>query len=240
MATLTLKKLTSWSFSRYTDYTTCPARAKYKHIDKLKEPPSPAVERGRRIHTLCEQYVKGELDKLPPELQLFKEEFAKLRKLYKNKKLPMEVEENWAFTATWGPSQWDDWNGCWVRIKLDCAHCETPGVVVITDYKTGKMNDYNTSAYAEQLELYALAALLRSTWEEVTVLPRLMYLDHGVVYPPANQQITYTKADLPRLLATWNQRVKPMLADTRFAPKPSANACRWCAFSASKGGPCKY
>ena len=71
-----IKPLTSWSFSRYQDYKSCPAKAKYKHIDKLKEPPSPAMERGAAIHNLCEQYVRGTLAKLPPELKLFKDEFT--------------------------------------------------------------------------------------------------------------------------------------------------------------------
>jgi RecB family exonuclease len=235
-----IKPLTSWSFSRYQDYKSCPAKAKYKHIDKLKEPPSPAMERGAAIHNLCEQYVKGTLAKLPPELKLFKDEFTKLRKMYKAKKLPMIVEDNWAFTNTWEESTWNDWVNCWVRIKLDCAHYEEANVLYVTDYKTGKMNDFKNAEYMEQLELYALAALLMSAVEDVTVVPRLLYLDSGDVYPPPGQEVTYTRADLKKLLTEWNKRVKPMMTDTRFAPKPSANSCRWCYFSASKNGPCQF
>lgn len=235
-----IKPLTSWSFSRYQDYKSCPAKAKYKHVDKLKEPPSAAMARGAAIHNLCEQYVKGTLPKLPAELYLFKDEFAKLRKMYKAKKLPMVVEDNWAFTVDWDESAWNDWVHCWVRIKLDCAHYESSGVMIVTDYKTGKMNDFKNVEYMEQLELYALAALLMSAVENVTVVPRLLYLDSGDVYPPAGKEIKYTRADTKRLLAEWNTRVKPMMSDTRFAPKPSANSCKWCFFSASKNGPCQY
>ena len=39
------KKFTSWSFSRYMDYKGCPAKAKYKHLDKLQEPPNDAMAR---------------------------------------------------------------------------------------------------------------------------------------------------------------------------------------------------
>ena len=36
--TIPIKPLTSWSFSRYSDYKTCPLKAKLKHIDKIQEP----------------------------------------------------------------------------------------------------------------------------------------------------------------------------------------------------------
>mgnify|MGYP000287582546 FL=1 len=154
------KPVTSWSFSRYGDYRKCPLSFKLKHIDKIAEPKSAAMQRGIDIHNLAEAYVVGKLAKLPPELALFKDEFAKLRKMYKAKKLPMIVEDNWAFTAEWEETQWNDWVRCWVRIKLDCAHYEEANVMFVTDYKTGKMNEAKNAEYMEQLELYALAALL--------------------------------------------------------------------------------
>jgi RecB family exonuclease len=66
------KKITSWSFTRYNTYSQCPAKAKFKFIDKLKEPDSPQMQRGTDIHKLAENYVKGEIVRLPKELVLFK------------------------------------------------------------------------------------------------------------------------------------------------------------------------
>jgi hypothetical protein len=240
MATALVKPLTSWSFSRYNDYRSCPAKAKYKHIQKLKEPPSPAMERGAQIHTLCEQYVKGMQPTLPPELKLFKPEFLQLKKMYKAKKLPMIVEDNWAFDKDWGESTWNDWVNCWVRIKLDMARYTAPNILHVTDYKTGKMNDFKIAEYEEQLELYALGALLMSAVEDVTVIVDLWFLDFGVKYPAAGEEKSYTRADLPRLLKSWNAKVKPMMVDTRFAPKPSANACKYCHYKKANNGPCQY
>ena len=62
------KAVTSWSFSRYGDYKKCPLAFKLKHIDKIQEPKSPAMQRGIDIHNLAEAYVVGKLAKLPPEL----------------------------------------------------------------------------------------------------------------------------------------------------------------------------
>ena len=77
--TIPIKQLTSWSFSRYSDYKQCPLKAKLKHLDKISEPPNEAMARGAAIHTLAEKYIKGEGRSLPPELKLFKDEFKKLR-----------------------------------------------------------------------------------------------------------------------------------------------------------------
>ena len=234
------KAVTSWSFSRYGDYKKCPLAFKLKHIDKIQEPKSAAMQRGIDIHNLAEAYVVGKIAKLPPELALFKDEFAKLRKMYKAKKLPMIVEDNWAFTADWEETQWNDWVRCWVRIKLDCAHYAEANVMFVTDYKTGKMSEYKNVEYMEQLELYALAALLMAADpDNVVIKPRLLYLDSGDTYPPPGQEISYTAADLPKLKKVWEQRVKPMMTATNFPPRAN-DGCRWCFYGQSgkaKGGP---
>lgn len=234
-------QLTSWSYSRYSDWRQCPLKAKLKHIDKLKEPGNAAMERGNQIHKDAEAFIKGTLPKLPPELVLFKDEFAMLKKLYKKKSLPMIVEDNWAFKNDWTETQWNDWVGCWVRIKLDCAHYLSEGYMVVTDWKSGKPNDYKTLEYMEQLELYALSALLlHEHIEHVQV--RIGWTDVGQMYPA--EPLVYTRADMPKLLKSWNARVKPMMADTKFVPKPNS-MCKWCYFGQAgklKGGPglCKF
>lgn len=230
-------KITSWSMSRFNDYTKCPALAKYKHIDKLKEPGNEAMQRGTEIHKLAEDYVKGLIPKLPAPLALFKDEFTKLKKVYKVQSLPIFVEDQWAFKADWSETQWNNWADCWLRVKVDLAYQTDADSLQVVDYKTGKMNDYKAAEYMMQLELYALAALQLSINPNLTVFPKLWYLDQGVQYPP--EPIKYVKKDLPELKKKWLARVKPMLNDTKFAPRASNN-CRYCYFSAAKAGPCKY
>ena len=182
--------------------------------------------------------MKGDLAKIPPELLAFKAEFAKLRKMYKAKIRKITVEDSWAFRKDWSETTWDDWAECWVRIKLDCAHMEEDGVLIVTDYKTGKYREEQNADYVEQLELYSLAAFLK--YESVhTVLPRLLYLDLGLIFNGGDEPLIHTRADLPRLKKVWEKRTKPLLSDTTFAPRPSNN-CRWCHFSSSKSGPCQY
>lgn len=215
-------QITSWSYSRYALYEECPAKAKYKFIDKLPEPGSPAMERGNAIHKLAEDYTKGLIKKLPPELAKFKDEFAELRK-----SKPV-VEETWAFTAEWKQTQWNDWNNCKVRIKVD-ASCKDGKTLYVIDHKTGKMRD----GYDAQLSLYALAGML--VFPDVNLVDtQLWFLDSGDV---VDKQ--YKVGEREKLRKDWEKRTQPMLNDKRFAPK-SGNACRWCPYSKSKGGPCKF
>jgi len=241
--TIPIKPLTSWSFSRYSDYRQCPLKFKLKHIDKIQEPPNDAMARGAEIHTKAEKYLKGELRTLPTELKLFKDEFKVLRALYKKKTLGAIVEDNWSFTKDWDQTTWNDWANCWLRVKLDAAHYEDDGdVMVVTDWKTGKFRLEKNEEYVEQLELYALSALLLHEHVE-EVRPRLAYVDQGVVYPEGDSPLIYVRADIPKLKKTWEKRVAPMFKDKKFAPRPN-NLCRWCFYRASNkaagGGQCKY
>lgn len=241
--TIPIKSLTSWSFSRYSDYRQCPLKFKLKHLDKIQEPPNEAMARGAEIHTKAEQYLKGQLRTLPKELSLFKDELKALKAMTKKKVLGAIVEDTWAFTRDWDRTAWNDWANCWLRVKLDAAHFEADGnVMVVTDWKTGKFRPEKNEEYVEQLELYALSALLLYDFVE-EVHPRLAYVDQGVVYPPADEPLVFKRADIARLMKVWERRVAPMFKDRRFAPRPN-NLCRWCHYRASNkaagGGQCKF
>lgn len=218
------KQITAWSYSRYRDYEQCPQRAKYKHVDKMKEPGSPAMDRGSAIHKMAEDYASGRLKKLPAELKNFKEQFMEL------KKSKPQCEQEWAFDTAWRRTDWFA-REAWCRVKMDVAY-ELPKAKTAygIDHKTGR---YKPGTYAEQLELYLLAMLLIFPDVE-TVVCKLWFLDSG-----EEEVYEATRADLPELKATWIKRTKPMLNDKRFSPKPG-NHCRWCPFSKSKDGPCKF
>lgn len=230
-------RITSWSYSRWAQYTECPFKAKLKFIDKLKEPPAPAMDRGNMIHKLAEGFTKGlasvtvnfegkdqtcSTKKLPSELSKFAEQFAEL------KKSKPFVEETWAFTRNWAKTVWNDWQGCWVRIKTDAA-CVDGDTLYVIDHKTGKKRE----GYHDQLSLYALGGML--TFPNVKrVNTQLWFLDQG-----EDEVAEFDASQLGELKKSWEKKVTPMLNDTRFAPKPG-NGCRYCPFSKSKGGPCSF
>lgn len=226
----------SWSYSRYAVYQECPRKFKFKFIDKLPEPPSPALERGAQTHTIAENYIKGNLPaKVPTELSKFPKVFKELRKEYRKSILGCLVEESWNFRNDWTQTVWNDWDGCWLRIKTDCVVYEDDDDITVIDWKTGKFRPDNSAQYMEQLSLYALGGFLMLDHVEI-IAPRLYYLDEGKVYP---ENRFYTRDDLPGLQREWLAKVKPMMSDKSFLPKPG-NACRFCTFKKSNGGPCEY
>jgi len=234
------KQITSWSFSRYAVYRECPLKAKLKFIDKLEEPGNEAMARGNRIHKAAEQFIKGELKTLPPELNKVASILRYLKGRYKKITSGMVVEDTWAFTKTWTKTVWNDWAACWVRIKVDVAHRREgkEKVLIITDWKTGKFREEKNDEYVEQLELYALAAL--QLYPDLDyVEPQLCYTDQGMFWPKDGDPIRFTHQDLPVLQKLWEKRVKSMLNDTTFTPKPNNN-CRYCHYRKSNGGPCQY
>lgn len=219
---ITAQKVKSWSYSRYALYNECPAKFYYKNIQKLPEPPAPAMERGNKIHKMAEDYTLGKMKTLPPELKLFKDDF----KMLKGCK-PM-VEQTWAFKQDWSETTWNDWNGCWLRIKTDAAALDETELDII-DHKTGKMRD----GYEEQMSLYPVGGFLKFPHVE-KIYAHLWFLDSG-----DRLTFEYKQSDLKPLIKDWERKVKPMMNDTRFAPKPSYK-CQYCPFSKAKGGPCKF
>lgn len=232
------KQFTSWSYSRYRDYKRCPLFAKLKHLDKVSEgPSSPAMERGSAIGAMAEDYVKGVLKKLPVELAMFEKEFYAVRAM---KMKNVWAEESWCFNRQWQQVAWNDWDNVWLRVKMDLCGLDTAtNVLVPVDHKTGKYREYELGSYLEQLEIYALGGLCRMPAVQ-GASPRLWFLDEGLEYPQCNgDEMYYSRAELPLLTKKWERNVKPMFEDTTFRPKPN-DKCRYCAYSISKGGTCKF
>ncbi|OQW33956.1 MAG: hypothetical protein A4E20_12055 [Nitrospira sp. SG-bin2] len=214
-------QFTAWSFSRLHQWEECPLRAKLKLLDKRQEPEGPALARGNAIHKEAEKFASGQVRALPQSLALMKDDFKELKKAK-----PL-VEQQWAFTINWEPTEWFA-KDAWLRVICDAVTVSPPNAVVI-DHKTGKLRE----GYNDQVELFALAALAK--FQDVqTVRTELWYLDHGVI-----KDDEFNRSMEKKLRTKWEKRARPLLADTTFAPRPGFH-CRWCHFSKSKGGPCKY
>lgn len=246
-------KITSWSFSRLGTYEQCPFKLKCSAILRIKEPeaaPDSPMGRGNIIHKKAEEYVKGAGRAVPKELAKFKDEIKGLRDIYKKQgnqdpnrpfhERGIIVEETIALRSNWTLTTWNDWNGCWLRIKTDVSTL-IDGEAQITDYKTGKYSNYNLAQYEDQLDLYKLGGLVAyaPVGPSLKVTARLLYLDHGVTHPPVEAVDVARPKDLPGLKKKWEKRVKAMLNDTTFAPKPN-KFCYSCHYRKSNGGPCKF
>lgn len=222
--------ITAWSYSRWSTYEECPFKAKLKFIEKRQEPPSDAMARGERIHKAIERYlVDG--GRVPTEAKPMAGELRVL------KALRPVVEGERAFSWDWKPVDWFS-KEAWCRVKADAfvlpvADDPIPTVRTI-DHKTGKLKD--AGEYDAQLEIYGLAGLLSYSMA-AQATGELWFIDHGkIVQRPEG---VFPRKDEKSLKKLWEGRVKKMLSDTRFEPRPG-NYCRYCHFRKANNGPCKY
>lgn len=217
----------AWSYSRLSNYETCPRRAQFLYIQKLPQATSPAMDRGNKIHAQAEAYLKGEADLPATKLWgIWEDDIQEL------KNAGFEAEKNAAFDSNWEPCKYFG-PDVWVRMRVDATgytHC--PEVI---DYKTGRA--YHT--HGEQAELYGIAAYLTAENKDIeSVLVSFWYLD-----TPDIVEYSYHVDDIAKFMDKWAERATVMLTDTEFKPngcKASCGKYGGCEFAANKGGQCEY
>jgi len=218
-------KIEAWSFSRWEVYAACPAKARYKFIDKLPEKRGSAVERGEAIHKAAEKYlVSGVRAKLPDSLAKYAPEFAELKRHKPECEQPLALSKDFGGVVDWFSTD------AWCRAKMDAI--VVTDHVRIVDFKTGRV-------YPEKHELQAsLYALFGLRLYGAVVDVEFWYVDIG---PEVTFSRTYGKSPhvLRQLMRQWDTRTRAMLSDAKFAPRPH-DKCRFCAFSIKQGGPCRY
>lgn len=212
----------AWSYSRYSTHRECPRKAKYKFVDKMKEPDGKATGRGTAVHLAGEKFLRHELRTPSEDYAKFK---AKLQKLRKDGAFP---EQQVAFTDMWEQCDWFA-GEAWVRIKFDAVVVDGKRATVV-DFKTGQ--EYQPD-HEEQLELYAVAVFLVND-EVETVEAVDWYLDGGHEF-----KRTYVRKQLATLMRQWEKKARPMLTDTVYPTRPSWR-CKKCHFSKANGGPCEF
>lgn len=219
---MSLNTLTAWSYSRFSDWNLCAAKAKYKHVIKLPDPGNNWASEGVDVHEVLKRYVLGK-GEYPEEAMYFK---AKLDALLKGKKIYPETQ--WALDKNWKTADWYS-KQAWVRAVNDLMLVKGT-VADLVEYKLGKYKE----THKEQTELTALVILCANPAIN-KVITRLWYLGHEYEAPP----ITIDRKSADALKKKWNRRVAGMMADTVFAPTPGPY-CKWCAYGKKKKGPCPY
>lgn len=215
----------SWSFSKLADFTRCKLAFKIKHIDKVAEPERPLPrgktehgnDRGSRIHDNIETYIRGDHDALCPEAdKYFGIHIDMLRVMYAEGMV--EMEQEWGFDDQWETT---DWNGAWLRMKLDFLVHLSPTQAIVGDWKTGRHYG-NEVGHANQLNLYAVATFLRHPeLEEISVAD--YYIDHGIT-----TERVFTRTQALKYRRTFDKQGKDLTTCTEFPANPNRFSCQWC------------
>jgi hypothetical protein len=220
----------AWSYSALKVYEDCAYRTYISRVKGIKEPSSPAADRGTQIHNYAEDYVNGTLGELPTELKKFTDDFEELRQLYNDAKV--ELEGEWGFDLNWAPVGWMQ-KETWARIKLDALVHEDETSARVIDYKTGKKWG-NEIPHSQQGLLYAIGTFFRYPTLQF-VQTEFWYLDHG-----ETTKKPYTRDQAMLFAPAFHRRAIKMTTETTFAPTPSKSACRWCPHHKGDEPECRW
>ncbi len=244
----------SLSPSRASDFQSCPLLYRFRVLDRLPEPPSPAAVRGTLVHGVLEA-----LYDLPPDRRTLDEAVGLLAPQWQ-----AVVEERPEVVGMLAEAGTDE--GTWLRGAGDLVEAyfgmEDPrrlepaarelrveaqlpsglvlrgfidrldqaptGQLRVVDYKTGKPPSVGFEAKAMfQMRFYALAI-----WRmrgEVPTLLQLMYLATGAVlrYEPDEHDLLAMERKLDAL---W-RAIQRAMETGDWRASPSA-LCQWCAHQA--------
>ena len=211
-----------WGYSKLETYESCPQKFKYQFIDKIPQPGSAAMERGSKMHENIESYLNGWVSELIEECKSFQEAIDAMRAEKFKAEQAIGLDKDWAILPDWFDKQ------TWLRAKADAMYIKD-GELVVVDFKSSKYRVPST----EQVELYAVVG--GAMFPEVPLVrAEYWYLDTGEVYSK-----TYSQPELKELRKKFEKRVIPMYTDETWKPSPSTG-CRWCSYSKTKGGECKF
>jgi hypothetical protein len=238
----------SWSLSAIGCYEKCQLKAKFKYVDKIKEARSESASRGVGYHSDIENYLTGGVDHLPEGLSYYESWLKEVKKyeIYPEKKISLYRD--------WNPSPWDG-PGVYLKAVLDLLvvrrsqllegspegaaeantrNEQTPATeLIIYDWKTGKIYP----DHDDQKSLYSVAAFAE--------FPSVLSVRAIHVYIDLRQlrEKTFHRDQMHELRNTWDGRAAKFLEAVRnpegMIPNPGFH-CRWCGYSAAKGGPCRF
>lgn len=243
----------SLSPSRAADFMACPLLYRFRVVDKLPEPPSPAAARGTLVHAVLERLfdepARGRTPAaarllLAPQWDRLVAEVPALAEMFGDAtERAAWLEEAGAMLDRYftleDPSRIEPAHremsvqalldsGLTLRGYIDRLDIAQTGEIRIVDYKTGlaPVPDYEARALF-QMKFYALA--LWRTGREVPRLLQLIYLGNGEIvrYAPDEADLLATER---KINALW-QAIDRARTSGDWRPRPS-RLCGWCSYQA--------
>ena len=243
----------SLSPSRAGDFMTCPLLYRFRVIDRLPEPPSPAAARGTLVHAVLERLfdepapartTQAARALMAPQWERLVTEEPALAGLFDSD------DDRTAWFAEAGrmldryftledPTRLEPRHrehavevmlesGLLLRGYIDRLDVAADGAIRIVDYKTGTAprEEYEAQALF-QMKFYAVVLWL--TQQRVPKLLQLIYLGNGEImrYAPDENDL---RATLRKISALW-EAIDRARSTGNWRPRPG-RLCGWCAHQA--------
>lgn len=241
---------TALSPSRAADFKSCPLKFRFRAIDRIPEPPSPAAARGTLVHSVLEELFGRPADERTvgtavgsvPELwQRMVQRQPDLGELVADEDLPGFLDAAAELVRTYfrmenpqgfEPEQREAWvevtvaDGVPTRGVIDRIDVSPTGLLRLVDYKTGRSPAPRFVPEAMfQLKFYALM-LLRLRGVMASRL-RLIYLGDGEIVDYSPDEATLLAFE-ENLAALW--RSIQRATETGVFPPRRSRLCDWCSF----------
>ncbi|HEV2370861.1 MAG TPA: RecB family exonuclease [Streptosporangiaceae bacterium] len=243
----------SLSPSRAGDFMTCPLLYRFRVIDRLPEPPSPAAARGTLVHAVLERLFDSPAAERTPQTAygLLAPEWSRLTAEEPELAGLLDSEEALATWLSAAQAMLDRYfeledprrveptdrelcvetdlaSGLRLRGYVDRLDVAPSGEMRIVDYKTGGAPPEEFEARALfQMKFYAL--VLWRARGRVPALLQLMYLGSGVIvsYAPDESDLLATERKVQALWQAIDRARRT--GDWRARP---GRICEWCAHQA--------
>jgi putative RecB family exonuclease len=243
----------SLSPSRAGDFLTCPLLYRFRVIDRLPEPPSPAAARGTLVHAVLERLFDHPPAARTPQTarSLLAPQWARLREEEPAMEALFSGDAEQAGWLEEAGSMLDRYftledprriepahrelcveaelaSGLRLRGYIDRLDVAPGGATRIVDYKTGGAPPEQFEARAMfQMRFYAL-----TLWRARGQVPRLlqlMYLGNGEIvrYEPDESDLRATER---KVEALW-RAIERATRERDWRPRPG-RICDWCAHQA--------
>jgi putative RecB family exonuclease len=243
----------SLSPSRAGDFMNCPLLYRFRVIDRLPEPPSPAATRGTVVHAVLEDLfdlpregrsIAAAQELVPAAWQRVLDDDEQLKEFFADDSDGSKARE-WlqgteelllTYFTLEDPTRLEPAHrevqvevalesGLTLRGYIDRLDIAPDGAMRVVDYKTGRAPHINFEQKALfQMRFYALAL-----WRLHGVVPRLlqlMYLNDGQVvrYEPDESDLLA----MERKLVALSDAIERVTVSGDWRPRPS-KLCDWCA-----------
>ena len=207
----------AWSHSALTSFETCPKKHYLTNIaKKFQEPPSDAMEEGKKVHSMIENYVKKGTP-FPLGYSHFEEMVTKVMPRNASQ-YEIITETQLALSADFRMVGWFAKN-VWVRSIIDYGVIHG-GNALIVDWKTGKRKKND-----DQLALMsAMVMVARPDLHRVTTA--FCWTNTGEI-----DKSVFVRADLDDIWSRFDHRVEhyqKAFAEEDFPARPSGLCKKYC------------